>query len=89
MKDKVLQEIKNWCEENNIHDHPSMEQLFHIMFEKTSEALLEDVKDEFKQEFDKGNLQHSFIISSDYYLDLKMKELNERWKRSLSIPSEE
>jgi hypothetical protein len=50
--------------------------------------LLEDVRDQFKQEFEKGNLKHSFIISSDYYLDLKIKELQERWRTTLSSSDE-
>lgn len=39
---------------------------------------MEKIREELKQEFEKGNLTHPFIISSDYYLDLKLKEIKEK-----------
>ena len=41
--------------------------------------LFDEIKDELKYEFEKGNLKHPFIISNDYYLYLKLKEIKNKF----------
>jgi len=42
-------------------------------------VLFDEIKDELKYEFEKGNLKHPFIISNDYYLYLKLKEIKNKF----------
>ena len=46
-----------------------------MVIDKTADNILEKVIDELKGEFKSGNLTHPFVISSDYYLDLKFKDI--------------
>jgi len=78
MKDKILQEALEWYEKQG--DNPDIGDFVDLVIHKTTDAILDDLKTEFKNEFDTGNLQHPVVISSDYYLDLKLKEIKEKYK---------
>ncbi len=53
--------------------------------DKTTEGLLEEVKKQLKNEFLTGTLKHDFIISPDYYLELKLKEAKQNFSKSNDI----
>jgi len=78
MKSKIFQEVLAWCENKENNPDVDVSEFFEFVFDKTADALIEQVREELKQEFEKGNLTHPFIISSDYYLDLKLKEIREK-----------
>ena len=75
IKDKILQEVMAWYESHDKKPDILIEDFVEIVINKTANAIFDKVKNEFKNEFESGNLKHPFIISSDYYLDLKLKEL--------------
>lgn len=78
MKEKIIEEAMKWYEEQNGHPDVFIEDFVDLVISKTANNIFEKVKDELKQEFAKGNLEHPFVISSDYYLDLKIKEIKQK-----------
>ena len=56
-----------------------------LVISKTTDFLFEEIKDGFKEEFEKGNLKHPFIISSEYYLYLKLKEIKDKVVKTTKI----
>ncbi len=87
MKDKIKQEILDLYEDSE--SDPDFDEVVDLVFDKTTEAFIEEIRKELKNEFTNGNLKHNFIISSDYYLDLKLKEIRERFSQlGIEISSE-
>jgi len=78
MKDKILKEVVEWYNQQKIKDDIFIEDFVDLVISKTTDLLFEEIKDGFKEEFKKGNLKHPFIISSDYYLYLKLKEIKDK-----------
>ena len=78
MKDKIIDDAMRWYESQEKKPNVPIEEFIEIVMNKTAEYILEEVKGEFKNEFSKGNLSQPFVISSDYYLDLKMKEIKQK-----------
>jgi hypothetical protein len=75
MRDKILQEVIEWCEKQEEKPNLDMENFVDMVIDKTTNYLLERIKTELKNEFETGNLKHGLTISNDYYLYLKMKDL--------------
>ena len=75
MKDKILKEALEWYSKQDDKQNIFIEDFVDLVINKTADVLFEEVQEEFKEEFYKGNLKHPFIISSDYYLYLKLKEI--------------
>jgi hypothetical protein len=85
MKEKIKKEIIDWYENLNNPDNKSIEDFIDAVVDKTTEYIFEEIKKQFKEEFLSGNLKHDFIISPDYYLELKLKEVKQNFfKDSLS-----
>jgi len=78
MKDKILKEALDWFEQHNDKNNIFMEDFIDMVVDKTTDALFEEINTGLKEEFEKGNLKHPFIISSDYYLYLKLKEIKSK-----------
>jgi len=78
MKDKILKEVVEWYNQQKVKDDIFIEDFVDLVITKTTNLLFEEIKDGFKEEFEKGNLKHPFIISSDYYLYLKLKEIKDK-----------
>jgi len=78
MKDKILKEVVEWYNQQKVKDDIFIEDFVDLVITKTTDLLFEEIKDGFKEEFEKGNLKHPFIISSDYYLYLKLKEIKDK-----------
>jgi hypothetical protein len=85
MKDKILKEVVEWYNQNKVKDEIFIEDFVDIVISKTTDFLFEEIKDGFKEEFEKGNLKHPFIISSDYYLYLKLKEIKDKVIKTTKI----
>ena len=79
MKDKILKEAINWYDAHGDKNEIFIEDFVDIIISKTADALFDEIKDGFKEEFDKGNLKHPFIISDEYYLYLKLKEIKNKF----------
>ena len=79
MKDKILKEAIDWYNNHEDKDNVFIEDFVDHVIDKTADILCERIKGEFEEEFQKGNLKHPFIISSDYYLYLKLKEIKHQF----------
>ncbi|MFE3845591.1 hypothetical protein ACFL1L_01860 [Thermoplasmatota archaeon] len=77
MKDKILQDIKKWYE--NQKENPDISDFVDLVINKTTNSIFDTVKKELENEFTIGNLEHPFIISSEYYLELKLKEIKKKF----------
>lgn len=85
MKDKILKEVVEWYNQQKVKDDIFIEDFVDLVISKTTDFLFEEIKDGFKEEFEKGNLKHPFIISSDYYLYLKLKEIKDKVVKTKKI----
>ena len=85
MKNKIKREVLDWLENNDCDNEEAVNCFVDLVMDKTTEGLLEEVKKQLKDEFQTGNLKHDFIISSDYYLDLKLKEAKQNFSKSNDI----
>jgi hypothetical protein len=85
MKDKILKEALDWYDSQEEKPDVLIEDFIDVVIDKTAEALLDKIKDGLKEEFDKGNLKHPFVISNEYYLYLKLKDIKhevlKEWKK--------
>jgi len=82
MKDDIIKEVLDWLEENECDDEEAIKSFINLVMDKTTESLLEEVKKQLKNEFEEGTLKHDFIISPDYYLELKLKEAEQNFSKS-------
>jgi len=87
MKDKIKREVLEWFENNECTDDESIGYFVDMIMDKTTEGIFEEIKKQLKDEFLSGNLKHDFIISSDYYLELKLKEIKQIFSKSNGFPS--
>ena len=85
MKDKILKEVVEWYNQQKVKDEIFIEDFVDLVISKTTDFLFEEIKDGFKEEFEKGNLKHPFIISSEYYLYLKLKEIKDKVVKTTKI----
>ncbi len=83
MKDKIKKEVLEWLENNECDSEEEVENFIDLVIEKTTTGLLEEVKKQLKNEFVTGTLKHDFIISPDYYLELKLKEAEINFSKSM------
>lgn len=90
MKDKIKKEIIDWYENLENPDEESIEDFIEVVMNKTTDYIIEEIKKQFKDEFLTGNLKHDFIISPDYYLELKLKEVKQNFSKdtSMNVPEE-
>ena len=85
MKDKIKREVLDWLENNDCDDEEAIKGFVDLVMDKTTEGLLEEVKKQLKNEFQTGTIKHDFIISTDYYLELKLKEAKQNFSKSKDI----
>ena len=76
MKGKILQEAKEWYESQK--ENPDIGDFVDLVINKTTDSVFDRVKLELENEFAIGNLKHPFFISSEYYLELKLKDIKEK-----------
>ena len=79
MKDKILKDALEWYDKHEKKHNVLIEDFVDLVIDKTTVTIIDKIKDELQEEFKKGNLKHSFIISSDYYLYLKLKEIKDKF----------
>ncbi|GAG57971.1 unnamed protein product [marine sediment metagenome] len=87
MKEKILEEAMQWYKKQDDHPDVYIGDFVDLVIHKTTDAIFEEIENELKQEFANGNLKQPFIISSDYYLELKLKEIKDKVVKS--PPSED
>jgi len=77
MKDKILDEAMKWYE--NQDNTPPIEDFIDLVINKTTDSFTEHVRCELEEEFTNGNLKHPFFISNEYYLELKLKDIKNKY----------
>ena len=85
MKDKILKDVLDWYDKHEDKNTVFIEDFVDKIIDRTADALFDEIKEEFKDEFKKGNLKHPFIISSDYYLYLKLKDIKNKFVRAKNL----
>ncbi|KAA0005800.1 MAG: hypothetical protein DRM99_03105 [Thermoplasmata archaeon] len=78
MKDKILKEVLDWCKNNEDKPNFYIEDFVDVVINKTTDVVFEEIKNELKNEFENGNLKHPFIISDEYYIYLKLKDIKNK-----------
>jgi len=78
MREKIFKEALDWYEKQNKNSEVNIEDFVNLVIDKTADSIFEKVNEELRNEFQNGNLKHQFIISSDYYLDLKLKDIKNK-----------
>ena len=81
MKDKIRDEVLERYENIENHDDKSMRTFVDLIIDETTAGIIEEVKKELQKEFRNGTLKHAFIISPEYYLELKLKEAKQNFSR--------
>jgi len=87
MKDKIKKEALEWYENIENYDKESLETFVDLVMDKTTEVLFEEIKKQLKNEFLSGTLKHDFVISPDYYLELKLKEVKQSFSGDTDVDS--
>jgi hypothetical protein len=84
MKEKILQEALEWYENQGEKSEVNIEDFIDLVINKTADAIFDEIKTELNNEFANGTLKQPFVISSDYYLELKLKEIRDKCVKSTS-----
>jgi len=77
MKNKIIDEAMKWYETQGTN--PPIEDFIDIVINKTTDSIMDHVREELEQEFSSGNLKHPFFISNEYYLELKLKDIKHKY----------
>jgi len=83
MKEKIKKETLDWYKQND--NETDMEELIDLVINKTAESFVEHLQSEFEEEFSKGNLKHPFFISNEYYIELKLKDVKNKYLGSVQF----
>lgn len=75
MKERILKEITEYYKNKGQNTEEISEELLKIIIDTTADEIFERLKNDLKNEFETGNLQHPFVISDEYYLHLKLTDI--------------
>jgi len=78
MKEKILEEALEWYENQEKTSEINIADFVNLIINRTADAIFDEVKTELNNEFQNGTLKQPFVISSDYYLELKLKEIRDK-----------
>jgi len=81
MRDKILEKAMEWYEAQG--EQPNLEDFIDLIIADTTDTFLEHLQQELEQEFKTGNLQHPFFISNEYYLELKLKDIKQKYLQTV------
>ena len=83
MREEIRKEALSWFENVAINDDESLGDFVDHIVDRTTDAILEAMKKELRDEFQSGNLKHNMVISPEYFLELKMKEVKHNFSKSV------
>ena len=83
MRDKILKEALEWYQQQE--NNPDIEDFVDLVIGKTTDNILDHIQKEFEEEFKKGVLEHPFFISSEYYLELKLKDVKNKYLKEKNV----
>lgn len=78
MRHKIFKEALDWYQNKNKESEVNIQDFVNLIIDRTADSIFNKVNDELIDEFKNGNLKHPFIISSEYYLDLKLKDIKQK-----------
>lgn len=81
MDNKLLEKALESYKKIEEHDEESFRSFLNIIFNDITDGLIEEIKKEFEKEFHEGTLNHSHVVSPEYYLELKLKEAKYNFSR--------
>ena len=88
MKDKIFNEVLEWYNKKSGSSEVDLKEFVDLIICKTADSVIDKVKNELYEEFENGNLKHTFVISSDYYLNLKLKDIKEQCTENYKFDEE-
>jgi hypothetical protein len=78
MKEKIKKDVLELFKEKNIDSNFNLEEITDVIIDKTTDALLEEIRNELENEFKTGNLNQPLTISDEYYLHLKLTDIKNK-----------
>ena len=87
MRDKIIKEALDWYEKQE--NNPNIEDFVDLVIGKTTDNILDYIHKELEDEFKKGALEHPFFISNEYYLELKLKDVKDKYLKGLNTSESE
>ena len=82
MREKIIKEALAWYEKQE--ENPNIEDFVDLVIGKTADTVMEHIQKEFEDEFKKGVLEHPYFISSEYYLELKLKDVKNKFLQDIT-----
>jgi biotin-(acetyl-CoA carboxylase) ligase len=82
MREKIIKEALEWYEKQE--KNPDIEDFVDLVIDKTADNMLEHIQKEFEDEFKNGILEHPYFISSEYYLELKLKDVKNKFIQDIT-----
>lgn len=73
--DNIKKEILACYKKKEKQDDKSIELFVDSVIEKVTDNVIEEVKKVLIKEFKDGTLSHNHVVSHEYYLELKLKEV--------------
>ena len=71
----IKKDMITWCKKREKHDNKSIEMFVDSIIERVSDTVIKEVKKVLRKEFGNKTLSHGHIVSPEYYLELKLKEV--------------
>ena len=88
MKDKIFEEALEWYNKRSSESEVDLKDFVDLVINKTAKSIIDQVKNEFSEEFKNGNLKHNLFISSDYFLNLKLKDIKNQCTQNYDFDEE-
>jgi hypothetical protein len=88
MKDKIFEEALEWYNKRSSETEVDLKEFVDLVINKTAKSIIDQVKNEFSEEFKNGNLKHNLFISSDYFLNLKLKDIKNQCTQNYDFDEE-
>ncbi len=88
MKDKIFEEALEWYNKRSSESEVDLKEFVDLVINKTAKSIIDQVKNEFSEEFKNGNLKHNLFISSDYFLNLKLKDIKNQCTQNYDFDEE-
>ena len=73
--DDIKKELVTLYKSRKKQKDKSIEMFADSIIERVTDAVIEEVEKILKKEFKDGTLKHNHVVSHEYYLELKLKEV--------------
>lgn len=73
--DDIKKEMLTWCKKKEKHDDKSIEIFADSIIERVTDVVVKEVEKVLRKEFRDKTLSHGHVVSPEYYIELKLKEV--------------